>query len=211
MTVGMTPPVFQDFSFGRTQVSRGRRELMHNGKIVPLAERPFELLLTLADARGATLSKDRIMALLWPGRVVEENTLESQVSILRRALGDDRGCIRTISGKGYQFTGDLNEDRSMVVDVDHSSLSMIGLPAVLSELIGRQPVLREIVELAESNRLITLVGAGGVGKTRLAIEAARLLAPHFSDGVCLVDLAPTETSEFLPMTIARALGFPPGE
>src|SRR5471032_1054598 len=211
MTVGMTPPVFQDFSFGRTQVSRGRRELMHNGKIVPLAERPFELLLTLADARGATLSKDRIMALLWPGRVVEENTLESQVSILRRALGDDRGCIRTISGKGYQFTGDLNEDRSMVVDVDHSSLSMIGLPAVLSELIGRQPVLREIVELAESNRLITLVGAGGVGKTRLAIEAARLLAPHFSDGVCLVDLAPTETSEFLHMTIARALGFPPGE
>jgi predicted ATPase/DNA-binding winged helix-turn-helix (wHTH) protein len=211
MAVETTPPAVQDFSFGRTQVSRSRRELIHHGKIVPLPERPFDLLLALVDARGSTVSKDRMMALLWPGRVVEENTIEAQVSVLRRALGEDRAWIRTISGNGYQFTGDVTDDRSAIVNPHHSSSPMIGLPAVMSELIGRNPVLLEIVDLAKSHRLITLVGVGGVGKTRLAIEAARSLAARFSDGVCLVDLAPTKSPEFLPMTIARALGFPPGE
>ena len=84
------------------------------------------------------------------------------------------------------------------------------LPVSITPLIGRDAALREIVELAASSRLITLVGAGGVGKTRLAIEAARSLAAGFPDGVSIAELGPVGAVEFLPATVAEALGFPQG-
>lgn len=199
-------PRLEDFCFGRCRVVPRRRELEHDGKVIEIGDRAFELLLTLVNARGSALSKDRLMALVWPGRIVEENTLESQISILRRALGDDRAAIRTVAGRGYQFVGELVEKAAPSL-----ALTLWSLPASVSRLIGRETPLREVTELATSYRLITLVGSGGVGKTRLAIEAARQLVQCFPDGVCLVELGSTTSAQFLPMTIARALGFPPGE
>ena len=209
----MTNETFQSdgFSFGRSTVVRRRRELSYDGAVVELGDRAFELLLALIDARGEAVSKDRLMTLVWPGRIVEENTLESQISILRRALGDDRSAIRTVAGRGYQFIGELNDAACLQLSSELSLAPIVDLPASASTLVGRNTALREITELAASHRLITLVGSGGVGKTRLAIESARQLAPRFPDRVCLAELASTGSGEFLPMAVVRALGFPPGE
>ncbi|HEY1610189.1 MAG TPA: winged helix-turn-helix domain-containing protein [Paraburkholderia sp.] len=202
------------FSFGYTRVVRGRRHLSYNGAKVDLGDRAFDLLLALIDARGSILSKDQLMERVWPGRIVEENTLEGQISILRRALGDNRSAIRTVAGRGYQFIGELSEARAATPTFPTASASSrlgVGLPASISRLIGREAALRDVRDLACSHRLVTLVGTGGVGKTRLAIEAARLLAPHFSEGVYLAELAATASPDYLPTTVALALGLPPGE
>ena len=199
------------FYFGRSFVVPGRRELTYDGAIVEIGDRAFDLLVVLIEARGAIVSKLRLMTLVWPGRIVEENTLESQMSILRRALGDDRRAIRTIACRGYQFVGDVQAAGHLPLSPQQSQIRCVNLPASLSALIGRDTALREITELAASHRLVTLVGAGGVGKTRLAIESARQLGDRFPDRVCLAELAATTTGEYLPMTIARAFGFPPGE
>jgi predicted ATPase/DNA-binding SARP family transcriptional activator len=80
------------------------------------------------------------------------------------------------------------------------------VPTVLSRFIGRAEELATVDKLVADNRLVTLTGPGGVGKTRLAIELASKMYKQFPDGVWLVDLAPLRDGELLPGTIASALG-----
>lgn len=202
------------FAFGRCQVSVQRRELLRDGRPVNLGGRAFDILIALIEGRGEVVTKDDLLLRAWPGRIVEENTLEAQVSALRRALGDDRIVIRTVAGRGYQFVGQIPDEVDAPASegtraLEHAS-AMRPLPVSVTPLIGRETALREIVELATNNRLITLVGAGGVGKTRLAIEAARALRTIFPDGVSMAELGPIGTAEFVPATVAEALGFPQG-
>lgn len=209
-------PDYKDLVFGATRVVPCRRELAHKGVKVEIGDRALDLLLVLIEAHGSVLSKDQIMAMVWPGRIVEENTLEGQISILRRALGDDRTAIRTIAGRGYQFVGELTKVAHRATNrpdrlTPEIPLPGIRLPADISPIVGRENALRELADLALSRRLITLVGSGGVGKTRLAVEVARQLATHFVDGVYFGELASTSSPDYLPATLAVALGFAPSD
>jgi predicted ATPase/class 3 adenylate cyclase/DNA-binding CsgD family transcriptional regulator len=82
------------------------------------------------------------------------------------------------------------------------------LPVQLTSFVGRDAELTQLRELLAQNRVVTLTGAGGVGKTRLAIQVAAQLAGEFSDGVWYVDLAPITDPELVAVTVARALGLP---
>ncbi|EUA57763.1 adenylate and Guanylate cyclase catalytic domain protein [Mycobacterium intracellulare 1956] len=82
------------------------------------------------------------------------------------------------------------------------------LPAQLTSFVGRQAQLGEVRDIVTANRLVTLTGAGGAGKTRLAVESAARVAADFSDGVWYVDLAPITIPEVAPVTVARTLGLP---
>lgn len=82
------------------------------------------------------------------------------------------------------------------------------LPVQLTSFIGRSAQMTDVGTLLEDNRLVTLTGAGGAGKTRLAIEIAGRIAAEFRDGVSYVDLAPTTYSAIVPVVVARALGLP---
>ena len=82
------------------------------------------------------------------------------------------------------------------------------LPVQLTSFVGRGAELTQVHELLDENRLVTLTGAGGAGKTRLAIQVAGHIAGEFGDGVWCVDLAPITDPELVPTTAARALGLP---
>ena len=174
--------------FGRYQVSLGRRELLADSRPVALGGRAFDVLIALIEARGAVVSKDALLERVWPGRIVEENNLQAQISALRRVFSADRELIRTIAGRGYQFTGEIRaiaEQNEVPVTAGLAqpaptlSLPQTNLPEAVSELVGRDTELAEVLKLSAAHRLVTLAGAGGIGKTRLAIEAARLLVPRF--------------------------------
>jgi len=177
--------------FGRFRVLPHRRELLVDGQPAKLGGRAFDILLALIEARGAVVSKNALMARVWPGRVVEENNLQSHISALRAALGRDREVIRTVSGRGYQFVGEIlalpegGDDRASLGPkaADPGALPPTNVPEPVSELIGREDELAEVVNLMGAHRLVTLTGAGGIGKTRLAVALARELRPHFADGV----------------------------
>src|SRR5476649_2591591 len=144
-------------AFGDCVLSPAHRRLVRHGAKVEIGDRAFDLLLSLVESRGTTVSKDQLMAKVWPGRIVEENTLEGQMSILRRALGDDRAAIRTIAGRGYQFIGEIGAvaPHAEVVLADHQpasfkspmSAARVSLPASISPIIGREVALSEITEL----------------------------------------------------------------
>jgi predicted ATPase/class 3 adenylate cyclase/DNA-binding CsgD family transcriptional regulator len=82
------------------------------------------------------------------------------------------------------------------------------LPAQFTSFVGRDRELARVRELLADNRLVTVTGAGGAGKTRLAVQVAGQLAGEFSGGVWYVDLAPITDPELVPTTAARALGLP---
>ena len=82
------------------------------------------------------------------------------------------------------------------------------LPVQLTNFVGRGAQMTDLEKLLVDNRLVTLTGAGGAGKTRLAIEIAARIAPEFRDGLWYVDLAPVTHPGVVPITVARALGLP---
>jgi DNA-binding winged helix-turn-helix (wHTH) protein len=95
-------------AFGRFLLLLHRRELLADGRPVKLGGRAFDVLMALIEARGAVVSKNALMARVWPDRIVEENNLQWQISALRAAFGADRDLIRTVSGRGYQFAAAID-------------------------------------------------------------------------------------------------------
>ena len=201
-------------AFGRFLVLPRRRELLADGQPVTLGGRAFDVLLALIEARGAVITKDALMTRVWPDRIVEENALQSQISALRMALGVDRDLVRTVSGRGYQFIGEVrpvpsaddNAGADAVATKPASVVPMTNLPEPLSELIGRDDEIGEILNLAAAHRLVTLTGAGGIGKTRIALALARKLLPHFADGVWVAELAPLSDPALVPAALAEVAG-----
>ena len=93
--------------FGRYSVLLRRRELLADGVPVQVGGRAFDLLLGLLEADGALVGKDELMRRVWSGRTVEEINLRTQISALRKVLGEDRDLIRTEAGRGYRSIGSV--------------------------------------------------------------------------------------------------------
>lgn len=85
---------------------------------------------------------------------------------------------------------------------------MHNLPSLHSNFIGRQEELSNISALIESKRLVTITGIGGIGKSRLAIQVASRLSPHFQDGVCYLSLIPLDSPDMLGSSLLNALSIP---
>jgi hypothetical protein len=81
-----------------------------------------------------------------------------------------------------------------------------GLSEPVSELIGREAELSKVADLMRTHRLVTLIGEGGIGKTRLGFEVARYLLPEFADGVRVAELAPLSDPDLVPVAVAAAFG-----
>jgi predicted ATPase/DNA-binding winged helix-turn-helix (wHTH) protein len=200
------------FEFGRFTIYPERREVLVDGRPVALGGRAFDILVLLIEAKGAIVSKDELLSRVWPGRIVEENNLHAQIKALRKVFsGHD--LIRTIVGRGYQFkaavhTADASGPAGVesAAPVSGSMSAPTNLPAPTSDLIGRDGEVEEVIGLMAEHRFVTLTGAGGIGKTRLALEVARQLLPRFADGVWIAELAPLSASPLVPVTVAAALG-----
>ena len=93
--------------FGRFRILPHRREVLADGRPIELGGRAFDILVALIEANGSVVSKDELISRVWPGRVIEEGNLRAQIRALRMALADP-DLIRTVAGRGYQFTGEVH-------------------------------------------------------------------------------------------------------
>lgn len=87
----------------------------------------------------------------------------------------------------------------------HEPKKRTNLPAITSSLLDRQAELSEVMRLVAAHRLVTLTGAGGIGKTRLALEAARHLQSELRDGAWLVEFGPLTDPDLVWVTVATEL------
>ncbi|KWI43692.1 winged helix-turn-helix domain-containing protein [Burkholderia cepacia] len=185
---------------GTLHVFLDRREIRSNGKLLRIGSRAFEILELLIRANGALVSKDEIMQRVWPHTVVEENNLQVHIAALRKALADDRNLIVTVPGRGYRLVGGRTDVAPPVRAVTSR------LTAAPTALVGREQTVAEVLAALDTARVVTLVGAGGIGKTRLALEAAMRAEARFPDGAAFVSLATVASPQFVPDALAAAFG-----
>jgi predicted ATPase/DNA-binding SARP family transcriptional activator/peroxiredoxin len=144
-----------------------------------------------------------MLALYRSGR--QADALESYQEA-RRVLVDELGIEPRSELRDLQ-QAILNQDPSLTVPGKQKPWPEIGLPAAANPLMGRRTELRKLGDLLRGHaRLVTLTGAGGSGKTRLALEVATTLSKEFEENVAFVSLASLRQPEQLPATIASALG-----
>ena len=180
------------YKFGGYVLDVEHRQLVFNTRAMDLGNRTFDLLLLLARSNGRVVSKSEIIRSVWSA-VVDESNIQVQIHGLRRALVDAPGAIQTVHRRGYRLTLPVEiialDDTANAIDPGHVTARLSELPPPGSELIGRRSDLHKVTEALASRRLVSIVGAGGMGKTRLAIEVARRLPGRFPDGVFVVQLA----------------------
>jgi non-specific serine/threonine protein kinase len=190
-----------NFHFDRFILQRGERRLLADGQPVPLESRAFDLLSVLIDRAGQLVTKDELLERVWPNRVVEDANLHVHVSALRKALGPD--SIATVAGHGYRFA--LHAER---VDGEIPRPAVLGsnLPRPLTSFVGREDDLALLAGRLQSTRLLTLIGMGGCGKTRLAIKLAERVSASFPDGLRFVDLASVTDPRHVALAVATSIG-----
>ena len=206
------------FVFGPFRLLVERRELLAHGVPVTLGQRAFEILLMLVNRHGQLVTKDELMAEIWPGVVVEENNIQVHVSALRKVLGtaaDGERYLLTVAGRGYRFVAAVQRERAdshanagpspVPARSASTPAASNNLPQQPTGLIGREAELADIKARLTSHRLVTLTGTGGVGKTRLAIEAGSSVLDRYPDGVWLAELAPLNDAQLVTSIIADVL------
>src|SRR6516165_4971469 len=111
------PDAPASIEFDHFSIFPHRRQLFADSRPITLGGRAFDVLMALIEASGAVVSKDKLLNQVWQGRIVEENRLAGEITALRKAFGADRELIRTVAGRGYQFTGEIRV-RSTAGDSD---------------------------------------------------------------------------------------------
>lgn len=191
----------REYRFGNAQLRPQQRELLVDGKQRQVGARAFDLLLTLVERRDRVVRKDELLDCVWPGVVVEENNLQVHISSLRKLLGPH--AIATVAGRGYRFTASL--DSSARAPVAPPAPAAGNLPAQAPVLYGRNRELQQLQSIAQTHRILTIVGPGGIGKTVLAHALAHDLAGAFPDGVWLAELATVAEPTLVPAVVAGVL------
>jgi predicted ATPase/DNA-binding winged helix-turn-helix (wHTH) protein len=193
-------------SFGCFELDTTTYELRRDGEVVAVEPQVFDVLALLVRHRDRVVAKEELLDEVWGDRFVSESALTSRIKAARRAVDDDgraQAVIRTAHGRGYRFVADLR-----VLDVDSGEGPDAGhnLPAERTPLFGREEAVAAVAALVRDHRVVSLLGLGGVGKTRLATAAARSLLDDFCDGVWFVDLVPADDLHAVETAVAHGAG-----
>ena len=190
-----------------------RQLLTRSGAPVRVGSRALAILHLLVEQRESLVTKRDIFARVWPGVDVGEESIRLNINALRRALGDDQNeqrFIVTDHGRGYRFVAVVTEvgPDATAAGVAFSGRGAGNLPVRLTSLVGRDETIGQVVAYQAENRLLTLVGPGGIGKTSVAVAVARRVSDDYPDGAWWVDLAPLEDPHLIPVTLCSLLGVP---
>jgi predicted ATPase/DNA-binding winged helix-turn-helix (wHTH) protein len=204
------------YKFGAWEIDIARREMRLNGVPTDIGSRAFEIVETLVQSAGEAIDKYELMKRVWPGAVVEENTLQAQISAIRKVLGPDRELLKTIPGRGYRLLGAW-----IIRQEDFATASTLAaampaaqparsyatnLTAPPGALIGRETAEAQLLELLSTYRMVTMTGPGGIGKTVLAQAVARSLLATFGGDGLLVELVSLSDPALVPFAVATVLG-----
>ncbi|MGY4480185.1 ATP-binding protein [Bradyrhizobium sp. USDA 3364] len=198
--------------FGPFELNVAERSLSKADQVVPLGGRAYDILLALLENAGDVVPKSELIARAWPDVTVEEGSLRVHLSGLRKTLGDGQfgnKYIANIQGRGYSFIAAVTALPAARDSGDASSRSS-NLPPALGRMVGRNNVVLEIQRLLQTeHRLITILGAGGIGKTTVALSVAHGALADFRGSVFFVDLSMVTDKEQVIGAVLSAVGLSP--
>lgn len=171
----VSPPV-RCTEFGPFRLFPSERRLVKHCEHVPLGSRALDVLILLVEQAGNVVTKQQLMARVWPDITVEECSLRVQIANLRKVLGDGQNgahYIANSAGRGYSFVGlttcrDVRHDTAPAMPSDRAT----GLPRRSMRMIGRDNDVRAVSDLLAAHRFVTIHGPGGIGKTTVSLSVA---------------------------------------
>jgi predicted ATPase/DNA-binding winged helix-turn-helix (wHTH) protein len=205
-----SPITAQIYTFEQFKLDLGSFSLHAGTDEISLEPQVMSLLTYLVQHCDSVVSRDELLDELWGHRYVSDSTVATQIKALRKALGDDgrnQRIIKTVHGRGYRLVSPVTRVRSVpqaapVVTTNRTS----NLGYERTKLIGRDADLKRCIEALDSYRLVSLLGIGGAGKTRLAKAVGRAVQPDYPAGVWFVDLVPVRDGAGIDTAIASAMG-----
>jgi len=198
-------------SFGPFTLVPSERLLTRDGAPVELGGRALDILIALVSQPNRTVSKKELIAQVWPDVTVGEGSLRFHIAGLRKALGDgEKGAryITTLSGQGYCFVAQISrasEQRTVHAPVA-ANFPRASMPTRLVRMVGRADGVRMLSTQLITLRFVTIVGAGGVGKTTVAVAVAHDLIEAFGGFVLFVDLGSLSDPNLVAASLAVMLG-----
>ena len=206
---GLRRPAERSYAFGEFCLLADRHALLCAGEPVRIGSRALDILTLLVQRAGELVSKAEIEAYVWPDTFVHESNLKVHVAALRKVLragSEDQRCILNVPGRGYCFTLPVTVEGR--VRASARRWSRVGWKASgrAVQIIGREDEIASVVQAASQHALVTIVGAGGVGKTTVALAAAERLSGPNDAVPCFVDLSSIDDPQLVVHAIAAALG-----
>ena len=202
MPASSAPPP-ASFRFGRVQLFPIERRLAVDGHDVTIGARAFDVLLALVERHDRLVTRDELLDLVWADAIVEPNNLAVQIGALRKALGPH--IIATIPGRGYRLSVPVDA-LPPAGEVREAPVRRTNLPGTASMLVGRDDDRSTLARLVDTHRIVTVVGPGGIGKSRLAQDLLHTRRQTYEHGVCWLELASIVDASALPGALAAALG-----
>lgn len=198
----------QAVHFGPYRIHPRQRLVLEAGRPLRLGRRAVDILMILLEQAGNVVSKQELIARVWPKSVVEDGNLRVHMAALRKALGDGQAGQRyivTVAQRGYSFVAPLSIEPMTLPAEGAPQRPCHNLPLRRTRMIGRQALIDSLVQNLPAQRFITLTGAGGIGKTTVALRVAELLIGHYRDGIRLLDLAPLSAASMILPNLAALL------
>jgi predicted ATPase/DNA-binding winged helix-turn-helix (wHTH) protein len=200
----------QAIAFGPFRLIPSQRLLLKGGTEVHVGHRALTILQILVERAGKVVDKRELARLVWPDAVVEEANIRVHVRTLRRVLEDGQDGARyivSIPKRGYSFTGTVSYSTD-AVERNGTALPTrpIGhaIPTSITRLFGREEAIVKLKSELGRERMITVVGPAGIGKTQLALAATQ--SPSTSSYTAyFVDLATVADPSSVPAAVASAV------
>ncbi|WP_028624508.1 ATP-binding protein [Pseudomonas sp. Ant30-3] len=205
MTLSPAPAIH----FGPYRIYPAQRLVMEADQPLRLGRRAMDILLILLAHAGSVVSKQELIAGVWPDSVVEDINLRVHMAALRKALGDGQAGQRyiiTVAQRGYSFVAPYSVEHIEQQPEGAAARSNAhNLPVRRTRMIGREGLIDSLVVQLSRQRFITLVGPGGIGKTTVALRVAEQLIGHYRDGIRLLDLTPINDPSMITAHLATLL------
>ena len=199
------------YLFGSFRLIPSQQTLLDGDARVLIGGRALELLTALVERGGELVTKKELLARAWPRTVVEEGNLKVHIAALRKALGEetqDQRFVATVIGRGYRFVAPVESEviSGAVSQFDVRTGAAHNIPGVMVRPIGRAETINDVVRRLSRARLVTLAGAGGIGKTTVALAVAREMVSAGKLDVWFVGLSALSDASFVPHAVANAIG-----
>jgi predicted ATPase len=195
-------------SFGPFRLHAAERLLEKNKTPLKIGSRALDILITLLEHAPEVVSKRDLIRRVWGQLVVDEVSLRVHIAALRERLGDGDSSvtyIKNIPGRGYCFAGAVSWAEAQAPP-RKARTTASRLPREPLLMVGRDKVLRELTALLKKQRFVSIVGAGGIGKTTIALTLAHGMLAEFEGAVRFLDLGAVEDARLLASLLASQLG-----
>ena len=202
-----------EIQFGPFRLSPSERLLTKDGAPINVGGRALDILITLIERPGEIISKKELLDRVWPDVTVDEGSLRFNIGSLRKILGDGRDGARyvtNVTGRGYCFVAPVSQgsvtQESVTKQITDRREDSNRFPSPLRRMIGRDSTVRAISDSLKAERFVTIVGAGGIGKTTVAVAVGHALLQEFDGEVLFVDLGALNDPQLVPSALSSIIG-----